>query len=261
MFFILSKILAICLEPLAYPYVLLGIGMIMRWRRRRRMMKACIAAALTLPLFYGFLPLSMAPLHYLEDRHDVPILTGPPVDGVIVLGGHTARGDVSESRNQPQQNRAADRLTKGLMLHRMNPGSTLLFSGYDGRLTPTGWSEAETIRRLIAELGFTGENIIYESTSRNTYENAVNSLAVAVPQPGSRWLLVTSASNMPRAMGSFAAAGWDGITPYPVDFQTAAGPTPLFSLERGTKSIRTWLHEYVGLAAYWLTGRSAILLP
>ena len=73
----------------------------------------------------------------------------------------------------------------------------------------------------MAELGVPEAGIIYETTSRNTYENAVNSLDVAVPQPGSRWVLVTSAAHMPRAMGAFEAAGWKNITPYPVDFQTA----------------------------------------
>jgi uncharacterized SAM-binding protein YcdF (DUF218 family) len=261
MFFTISKILAILVEPLAWPYLLLAMAAIMRWQCRRRMMKACLGAAVLLPLLYGFLPLSTVPLRYLEGRHNIPALTGPPVDGVIVLGGHTASGDISKSRDQPQQNRAADRLTKGLMLHRMNPGSTLLFSGFDGRLTPAGWSEAETIRRLIAELGIGGGGIIYESTSRNTYENAVNSLAVAVPQPGSSWLLVTSAAHMPRAMGSFAAAGWDDITPYPVDFRTGAKPPRLFNLAVGTASVRIWLKEYLGIVAYWLSGRSAILFP
>jgi uncharacterized SAM-binding protein YcdF (DUF218 family) len=261
MFFTLSKILAILVEPLAYPYLLLAVALVMRWRRRRRMMKICTAGALLLPLLYGVLSLSSAPLQYLENRYDVPSLPGPPVDGVIVLGGHTAFGDISESRNQPQQTKAADRLTKGLMLHRTNPGSTLLFSGFDGRLTPAGWSEAETIRRLVTELGVADDGIIYESTSRNTYENAVNSLAVAVPQPGSRWVLVTSAAHMPRAKGAFAAAGWDSIIAYPVDFQTGTSASGIFDLEVGTDAVRTWLHEYVGIAVYWATGRSAILIP
>ena len=261
MFFAISKLLALLVEPLAWPYLLLLCAVILRWRRRRRMMRVCIGAALLLPLLYGFLPLSTAPLRYLEDRHTIPSLSGAPVDGVIVLGGHTAWGDISESRDQPQQTRAADRLTKGLMLHRTNPGSTLLFSGFDGRLTPSGWSEAETIRRLIAELGIADDGIIYENTSRNTYENAVNSLTVAVPQPGSRWLLVTSAAHMPRAVGSFAAAGWDSIMPYPVDFQTGTRSTALFDMEMGTASVRTWVHEYVGLAAYGMTGRSTTLFP
>ena len=39
-------------------------------------------------------------------------------------------------------------------------------------------------------------------------------------------------------------------------------PLPeLLDLEVGTDAVRTWLHEYVGIAVYWATGRSAILIP
>ena len=261
MIFTISTLAAFLLEPLAYPYLFLIPALILRLHRRRRMMKLCLGGAVLLPVLYGILPLSLAPLRYLESLHEIPHLAGPPVDGVIVLGGHTSWGEISQSRNQPQQTGAADRLTKGLMLHRENPGSTLIFTGFDGRLDAQGWSEAETVRRLVAELGVRGDGIIYESSSRNTHENAVNSLAVAVPQPGSRWLLVTSAAHMPRAAATFAAVGWDSITPYPVDFQTATKTTGIFSFETGTSAVRIWLHEYVGMVAYWLSGRSTTPFP
>ena len=228
MFFAASKILAFVLEPLAHPYLLLVIAILLRWRRRKRAMRACLTLAVALPLLYGFLPLSLPPLQKLENRFAIPALESGTVDGIIVLGGHTSPGWISESRDQAQQNRAADRLTKGLMLNREHPGSSLIFTGFSGALVHRGWSEAETIQRLVAELGVPQEGIIYEATSRNTYENAVNSLDVAVPQPGSRWVLVTSAAHMPRAMGAFEAAGWKNITPYPVDFHTAPQETAIF---------------------------------
>ena len=261
MFFTVSKVLAFLLEPLVHPYLLLGIALVLRWRRRRRAMRACLALAVMLPLAYGLLPLSTPPLQWLENSHSVPALDQGNVDGIIVLGGHTSSGQLSERRNQAQQNQAADRLTKGLMLHREHAGSTLIFTGFSGKLVHTGWSEAETTRRILAELGVPEAGIIYETTSRNTYENAVNSLDVAVPQFGSRWVLVTSAAHMPRAVGAFEAAGWKNITPYPVDFRTAAEETAIFDLRYGIENARDWLHEYVGLAVYWLTGRSTILFP
>ena len=261
MFFTVSKVLAFLLEPLVHPYLLLGIALVLRWRRRRRAMRACLALAVMLPLAYGLLPLSTPPLQWLENSHSVPALDRGNVDGIIVLGGHTSSGQLSERRNQAQQNQAADRLTKGLMLHREHAGSTLIFTGFSGKLVNTGWSEAETTRRIVAELGVPEAGIIYETTSRNTYQNAVNSLDVAVPQPGSRWILVTSAAHMPRAMGAFEAAGWKNITPYPVDFRTTPLETGMFSLQGGINNVRNWLHEYVGLAVYWLTGRSTILFP
>ena len=261
MFFAMSKVLAFLLEPLAQPYLLLGIALVLRWRRRRRAMRVCLGLAVMLPLAYGLLPLSTPPLQWLENSHAIPSLDQGNVDGIIVLGGHTSSGRISESRDQAQQNRAADRLTKALMLHREHAGSTLIFTGFSGKLLHRGWSEAETTRRIVAELGVPEAGIIYETTSRNTYENAVNSLDVAVPQPGSRWVLVTSAAHMPRAVGAFEAAGWKNITPYPVDFRTAAEETAIFDLRYGIENARDWLHEYVGLAAYWLTGRSTILFP
>ena len=256
MFFIASKVLAVLLEPLAHPYILIALALALRVVRMKRAMRACIALALMLPLLYAFLPISTAPLRALENIHAVPKIGNVP-DGIIVLGGHTADGVVSQTRGQPQQSAAADRLTKGLMLHRQFPQSQLIFSGYSGELTPRGWSEAETIRRLLEELGVDSAGVTFEVTSRNTWQNAVNTLEIAVPQPGSRWILVTSAAHMPRAVGAFTAAGWGGIIPYPTDYQTTPENDGWFHPQNGFAAVRKALHEYVGWVAYWLTGRSS----
>ena len=256
MFFVASKVLAVLLQPLNHPYILLLAALVMRLMRKRRAMRIFIWLAVLLPLSYGVLPVSTWPLRVLENSYPVPVID-QPVDGIIILGGHTGSGEVSASRNQAQQNDVADRLTKGLMLHRQSPGSLLVFSGFSGQINPKGWNEAEITRRLLDELGVEKRGITFELTSRNTWENAVNTLEVAVPQPGSRWVLVTSASHMPRAMGAFEAAGWDGITAYPADYQTTAEGNGLFDLLIGFKAVRTALHEYVGSLVYWLTGRSS----
>jgi hypothetical protein len=39
------------------------------------------------------------------------------------------------------------------------------------------------------------------------------------PKSGDRWLLITSAYHMPRAVGVFRRAGFD-VVPFPVDFRT-----------------------------------------
>ena len=43
----------------------------------------------------------------------------------------------------------------------------------------------------------------WKTRSRNTVENAVFTKALVQPKPGERWLLVTSAQHMPRAIGCF----------------------------------------------------------
>ena len=45
-----------------------------------------------------------------------------------------------------------------------------------------------------------------ESGSRNTRENAINTMHLS--KPGERWVLITSASHMPRAIGLFRKAGF-----------------------------------------------------
>ena len=133
MFFVASKILAVLLQPLAHPYILLLAALVMRLMRKRRAMRIFIWLAVLLPLSYGVLPVSTWPLRGLENSYPVPVID-QPVDGIIVLGGHTGSGEISASRSQAQQNGAADRLTKGLMLHRQHPGSLLVFSGFSGQL-------------------------------------------------------------------------------------------------------------------------------
>ena len=261
MFFVLSKTLSLVLEPLVHPFLLLIIALLAKWRRRRRLQRALIVFAVGLPLLYGFLPLSQTGLMLLENRFPIPTLDERPVDGVIVLGGHTGSGLVSQQRGQPQQNHSAERLTMGLHLHRQHSDVPLVFSGFSGKLFNRGWSEADIIRQLLSDLNVSTARVIFEETSRNTYENAVNSRQLLLPQPGSRWILVTSAAHMPRSIGSFEAAGWTGIIPYPVDYTTGTDFEKLYSLQQGFGSMRQTLHEIAGLVVYRLTGRSNQLLP
>jgi uncharacterized SAM-binding protein YcdF (DUF218 family) len=86
---------------------------------------------------------------------------------------------------------------------------------------------------------------------------------VAAPKPGERWLLVTSAYHMPRSVGLFRKAGFD-VEPYPVGWRAGGRDALLIfstlavdGLERTDLAVREWM----GLAAYRLTGKIDRLLP
>ena len=86
---------------------------------------------------------------------------------------------------------------------------------------------------------------------------------LADPKPGERWLLVTSASHMPRAIAVFRAAGF-AVEAYPVNWRTRGwrDAAQLFgSLAEGLTITDAAVHEWVGLAAYRLTGRTAEFFP
>ena len=86
---------------------------------------------------------------------------------------------------------------------------------------------------------------------------------IAQPKPGERWLLVTSAYHMPRSIGVFRAAGF-AVEAYPVDWRTRGSRMrwrPFPTLGEGSGATDTAVREWVGLLAYWLTGRSSELFP
>jgi uncharacterized SAM-binding protein YcdF (DUF218 family) len=111
-------------------------------------------------------------------------------------------------------------------------------------------------------LGIPRERVILEPRSRNTAENATFTKELVKPKPGERWLLVTSAQHMPRAIGCFRRVGFP-MEAYPVGWRTGRhadlGVPMLFgdALARFDSAA----HEWIGLFFYWITGRTSEFLP
>lgn len=86
-------------------------------------------------------------------------------------------------------------------------------------------------------------------------------MLVDLYQPNQTWLLVTSASHMPRAMGAFRKEGME-LQPWPVDF-IATEPfgvslaRPSEHLNRVSRALKEW----AGLLSYWIAGQSTQLFP
>jgi uncharacterized SAM-binding protein YcdF (DUF218 family) len=138
-----------------------------------------------------------------------------------------------------------------------------VFSGGSGNLVSGGAREADFAGAVFESLGIAKSRLIMERRSRNTQENAEFSRALVAPKDGERWLLVTSAFHMPRSVGLFRKAGF-AVEPYPVDWWVGGrGDLLAFSsvaiegLERTDIAVREW----IGLAAYWATGKIDTPLP
>jgi uncharacterized SAM-binding protein YcdF (DUF218 family) len=118
-------------------------------------------------------------------------------------------------------------------------------------------------RDLLVGIGVDPGRIEMEERSRDTCENAEQSLVLAKPQLGENWVLVTSASHMPRAVACFRAAGFS-MVPFPVDYRTrglADLRRPVDSIADGLEALDLAAHEWIGLATYRLFGRTHELLP
>ena len=210
----------------------------------------------------GLSPIGNALIIPLEERFPPWDAARGAPDGIIVLGGAISP-DVSAARDEVALNEAAERLTVAAELARRYPDARILLSGGSAALIYDEGAEALLALRLLQDLGIARARILLEDRSRNTVENAVFSKAIAQPKSGERWLLVTSAHHLPRAVGVFRKVGFP-VEPYPVDWRTR-GPKdvlrPFATLGDGLRRSDTAVREWVGLAVYWLTGRTSELFP
>ncbi|WP_296584715.1 YdcF family protein [Xanthobacter sp.] len=261
-FFTLSKLFWFAIAPSNALVLLGGLGLVLALAWTRRAGMGLLAVSVIGWAVLGFSPIANYLLNPLEERF--PIYRGDAaVTGVIILGGAEVP-EVGLARGVPAFANAGERAIAFGALARKHPEARLAFIGGSGQLFSDGVaSEARMMQMTLPDLGIAPDRVEYEVKSRNTAENAEFAKEMLKPSPGERWLLVTSAFHMPRAVGCFRKAGFD-VVPYPVDFRTI-GPSQLndtFSrtavgLDMADVSIKEW----VGLVAYYLSGKTSALFP
>ncbi len=262
MFFSLSKIFWLLFQPLTLVLLFLVFGLAVIRFERRRIGLSLIAASLAIIGVGAFTTLGALLLQPLEDRFPRPEVLPQHVDGIVVLGGFM-NGEVNAGRQGAELNSAADRIVEAMRLARLFPDAKLVISGGVGAFMVEAAAEAERTRQLLTSLGYSGARFIYENRSRNTVENALFSKELAEPRPGETWLLITSAYHMPRAVGCFEKAGFD-VVPWSVDYKTSGKEGFALYLEQPNEALSRFsvaIREWLGLFAYWLTGKTDSLFP
>jgi uncharacterized SAM-binding protein YcdF (DUF218 family) len=261
MFFVLSKVLGFFADP-SNVFVVIGIaGVLLLATRWSRVGLRLMSAGLILLLIFGLSPIGNLLLLPLEQRFPPWDESRGSPDGIVVLGGAISP-DISQARNVVALNEAAERITVVADLARRYPLARIVFSGGSAAVFSQE-SEAGFALRQFESFGIAPSRILLDTRARNTVENAIFSKEIAKPQEGERWLLVTSAYHMPRAVGAFRQVGFP-IQAYPVDWRTRGSEDalrPFGSVVEGLRRSDTAFHEWVGLAAYWLTGKSSALFP
>jgi len=262
MFFILAKVLGFFALPSNLIVVLGLTGLALTLTRFVRVGRSLAIVSLLLLAVAGWSPLGNLLMLPLEERFPAWDPGRGAPDGIIILGGAI---DIQASviRGVPELNEAAERMTAAVELARKYPAARIVFSGGEASLILRGANEADFALALFESLGLPHERVRLENRSRNTIENAEFSKALAQPKPGERWLLVTSAYHMPRAVGAFRGVGF-AVEPYPVDWRTRGvegAAIPFGSVADGLKRTDTALREWIGLLAYRLAGRMPELFP
>jgi uncharacterized SAM-binding protein YcdF (DUF218 family) len=258
--YVISKLLWFVLRPGTFALILALIGLALMWRGRR-WGRWPLAAGLGFFVMVIVTPIGGLMLIPLEERFARPTTPPTRIDGVIVLGGAVDQ-NLTEARGIPALNGAAERMTEAVVLARRHPGARIVFTGGQGSLIHGGLSEADVARALWTAMGLDQARVTYESESRNTHQNAVLTRALINPNPGETWLLVTSASHMPRSVGVFRQVGFP-VVPWPVNYRTGRTLAALYDapFPERIQQFEGALREWVGLTAYWLMGRTDAVFP
>ena len=265
LFFVFSKLVQFCIEPLNWLIVFVALSLLFLSLRKPHLCKRFLLFALADLLLIGWLPTSEVFLRALEDsvpKVQLAQILEADFGGIIILGGAIEGGEIAVERGEISIYSSAERVTKAFELIRKYPDLPFIFSGFSGRVSPKGISEADAFKQLVAEQGLPDKNAHYENQSRNTYENVILMKPMILefgskgvndaPKP---WLLITSASHMYRSQRIFQKQGIEVIL-VPVDYQTSKQLRwGKFDLEDGVQNWNKVMHEGVGLLAYWITGK------
>lgn len=264
--FTFSKLFWVLVQPSNLMLVLLVLatgGLLLGYRRAGLWLLGGVTAVLAT---VTLLPVGIWLLTPIENRFPVPSLP-EHVDGVVMLGG-AVKGGISASRGQIALSAAAERVTALQALARRYPDARLVVTTGFGRLVSGQGHPARALEAYFPTQGLDPARIVFEDRSRNTHDNAILTKQLVKPLEGERWLLVTSAFHMPRAIGVFRQVGWP-VTAYPVDFRTqeATDLAPLLgglaepNVAERLLAFDTAIKAWVGLIAYRLLGRTDALLP
>lgn len=257
----MASVFSASLEPGTLFLLVFVLGAVLLWTRWYHWGRRLLSAGTLLLVAIAILPVAQWVTVPLEERFPANPPLPEKVDGIIVLSGSIDLA-ISESRDQVALTNPAERLTSFVALARKYPDARLVFTG--GRRAPgdSGYTEADAARRLLADLGLDTAHVTFEASARTTYENVVFSRNLVGVEDGETWVLVTSATHMPRAVGVFRKVGWP-IIPYPVDFMTTgkSGLRLSLNVHGSLGLLARAVHEWGGLVGYRLLDRTSSLFP
>lgn len=252
--FELKKVISAFMMPM--PGLLLlgffGLLLIMFTRRQKA---GCIVLLFSLSFLFlaSFQPVSSRLLMPLERQYPAFLPINGSVDYVMVLGNSHITDDRLPPTSQLSRT-ALMRLTEGIRIWRMYPGSKMILSGYAGG---TSISHARMMAKVALALGVNKSDIILLETAKDTWEEARQAAAFVGAR---RLVLVTSASHMPRAMKEFTNAGLTPLpapTNYLANRQTQQFWTRYLPSSRYLEQTELFWHEQLGL--WWIQLRQFLL--
>ena len=253
--FLLKKIISPFFLPVPACLLTALIGLFFLWfTRRQKTGKILVTIATVVLASLSYSVVSDILVRPLEQKYppitDFQALKG--VKWIVVLGG----GSTVDPRlplSTYLSHASLARLSEAVCIHNKLPQSRVIFTGGSGfkGFTPV----AEVMADMALELGIKPEHIIIEPEATDTKDHPIRIKEII---GSDKFILVTSASHMPRAMALFRRQGMQPI-PAPTDYlvkrREALSPGVFFPDPDCLVESRRAIHEYLGLAWAKLRGQ------
>ncbi len=237
--FVLKKFITFFVEPYGIVFSLFFIGLYFLFLNKYTQAKRSLFISFTLLFLFAYPPFANFLISNLENQYPKYSLTNK-VKYIHVLGsGHN--DDDSQPLSSQISSASIKRDLEGILIHKTMPKTKIIFTGYAGN---TSISNAKINKKLALSLGINKNNLIINSKPKDTKEEALFSKTIVGKEP---FILVTSATHMPRSMMLFESLGLHPI-PAPTNFYKKKIDTYFDApdIESFMKS-QIAVHEYIGI--------------
>ena len=257
MIFYLSKFLWHLFNPFNCILLLLILSVILNFFKFLKFAKIILYFTFFLFFITGVLPTGSYLLYLLEKNYHNKVNLPENVDGILILSGGTIPF-LTKEYDQISLNSSVERLTESIQLMKKYPKAKAVFAGGTGSIQYPDLSHSDVAKKFYESLGVNIQNIHFDNKSRNTYEHFVFAKKKFDPNKDEKWVLVTSAFHLKRAINVGEKLGWEFI-PYATDYKLPKK----FRWKLSTNflgnlgSFQHSSHEWVGIISYYLMGRSS----
>ena len=244
--FLFKKIVGELMNPLSIGLIIAALGLFALFVHRQRLAKTMLLFAFVWIAAFSYGPISDMILKPLENRYPALIETPVGIDYVLVLGnGH--KSDKCLPITTELDPTAVIRLNEGIRHYNRLGDAKLVLSGYAGLFDEN--CHAQMQKKLALALGVDADDIITFDTTQDTQQEAEAMYRLVGKKP---FILVTSASHMPRAYAIFKKLGMNPVAA-PTDYH-ARGRSEWLHMPRGDalRGSDIAFHEYYGLIWEWI---------
>jgi len=227
------------MEPFGMVICLLFIGLYFLFFKKDRRAKIFLSLGFVIMSLYSYQPFSNFLIAKLENQYPKYDYK-EQIKYIHVLGsGHN--DDMSQPLSSRVGSTSIKRDSEGIIIHLNTKDSKIIFTGYEGK---TDITTAQVNANYAMALGIKEENLIINGKPKDTKEEALFTQTILGDE---KFILVTSATHMPRSMMLFESLGLHPIAA-PTNFYKDASSDFLSLPDIGSfQKSQIAIHEYLGI--------------